>query len=72
MYTMLLTALVDLNVAVISGTILVFIANRKFGFNDIEVDFLNEDDGLLAQERTGRDANNGNPVKPGAGVTQER
>lgn len=54
-YTMLLTALVDLNVAVISGTILVFIANKKFGFNDIEVDFINEDDGLLAQERTGRE-----------------
>jgi carbonic anhydrase len=46
MYTMLLTALVDLNVAVISGTILFFIARAKFGITDIEIDFQKENQEL--------------------------
>ena len=39
-YTTLITVLIDLNIAVISGTIIFYIGKRYFGFVDTEGDFL--------------------------------
>ncbi len=42
MYTMLVTALVDLNVAVISGSILFYLGRRVLRFGDLEHDYAEE------------------------------
>jgi SulP family sulfate permease len=42
LYTMLVTALVDLNVAVVSGTILFYLGRRPMRFNDLEQNYAEE------------------------------
>jgi SulP family sulfate permease len=42
LYTMLVTALVDLNVAVVSGTVLFYLGRRALRFNDLEPNYVDE------------------------------
>ena len=44
MYTMLLTAFYDLNVAVISATIFYFVGKKLWGVKDVNADFVNEEE----------------------------
>lgn len=46
MYTMLVTAFVDLNVAVFSATALFYLLRKPLRFTDVEPDFINEDEFL--------------------------
>lgn len=55
MYTMLMTAFIDLNVAVISGTILFYLGRGPLKYNDIESDFAEE-------KETATGGLNGKPV----------
>ncbi|MBK5277357.1 MAG: SulP family inorganic anion transporter [Bacteroidia bacterium] len=47
LYTMLVTALVDLNAAVISGTMLFYLLRKPLRFNDLENDFASLDAGIV-------------------------
>jgi SulP family sulfate permease len=49
-YTMLVTAFVDLNVAVFSATALFYILRKPLRFADVEPDFINEDEFLKRPE----------------------
>lgn len=47
-YTTVITAVIDLNVAVVSGTVLFYLAKRSFKLNDAETDFSNVESELLS------------------------
>lgn len=52
LYTMLVTALVDLNVAVISGTALFYLGRRALRFNDLEQNYVEEPVTMPLPERS--------------------